>query len=75
MTKKEFLEHEEPLYMVCSLDPKTGKVLYDTYPAETIESWLEDFEKDFPKMLHFRIPNKAVKAWKRKKWGLPEPIK
>ncbi len=66
MTKKEFDTTDEPLTMIVSLDPKTGKVLYDTYDWETEDIFMEDIKKDFPKMLHFsKINNAGIRARKK----------
>lgn len=72
MTKKEFLNSEEPLVFIISLDPKTGKVLYDTYSFDTADGWMEDFEKDFPDMLHFRMKNPAAGKAILKQFGFKE---
>lgn len=60
MTKKEFLSTDEPLVMIVSLDPASGKVLYDTYKPEHADGWMADIKKDFPKMMHFRTSNPAA---------------
>ena len=65
MNKAEFDKTDKPLVMICSLNPETGKVLFDTYDWETADLWVKDFENDFPEMLHFRLMNPAgIKARK-----------
>jgi len=72
MTKKEFDETDEPLAMIVSLDPKTGKVLFDTYPYETADSWMDDFRNDFPDMMHFKKVNKAAIEDRKKALGFTD---
>ena len=72
MTKQEFENHSDPLVMIVSLNPSTGKVLYDTYPYNTAEGWMENFVKEFPDYIHFRITNKAGVNERRKMFGLKE---
>lgn len=69
MTKKEFETTEEPLVIIVSLNPSTGKVIYDTYDYNTADQWMEDFKKDFPKMLHFRETNPAGIKERMKRCG------
>jgi hypothetical protein len=59
MTRQEFENHPDPLVMIVSINPETGKTLHDTYDWDAAEGWMQDFEKDFPDMLHFRTTNKA----------------
>jgi len=70
MTKKKFETTDEPLYMIVSLDPSTGKVLYDTYDWRTQDGWLNDFRKDFPNMMHFSTLNPAAIRERKKMFGL-----
>lgn len=70
MTKKEFEITEEPLCMIVSLDPSTGKVLYDTYDWRAQEGWMKDFKKNFPEMMHFSILNPAAIRERKKRFGL-----
>jgi len=75
MSKKEFMETDEPLSLICSLDPTTGEVLYDTYPWDESQGWLETFKKDFPKMVHFICTNPAGINARRASFGMsPNPI-
>lgn len=74
MTKKEFESTDEPVVMIVSLNPKTGKVLYDTYDWRTADSWIEDFKKDFPDMLHFFKYSPAAIRARKKAFGFPEKI-
>lgn len=60
MTKKQFDENKEPLALIVSLEPKSGKVIYDTYDWAERDYWVEVFNKDFPHMLHFSTLNKAA---------------
>lgn len=48
MTKKQFEENKEPLALIVSLNPKSGKVIYDTYDWMDRDFWMEVFNKDFP---------------------------
>lgn len=70
MTKKQFEENEEPLTLIVSFDPETGKSIYDTYDWRMADSWMEDFEKDFPKLIHFRTMNAAAIRERKKHFGL-----
>lgn len=70
MTKKEFETTDEPLCMIVSLDPSTGKVFYDTYDWRAQNIWLEDFRKDFPKMMHFSTLNPAAIRERKKMFGI-----
>ena len=70
MTKQEFENNEEPLCMIISFNPKSGKVLYDTFEYESSEMWLDKFKKDFPDYMHFIAFNKAAKTERRKNFGL-----
>lgn len=72
MTKKQFQNSKEPLVFIASVDPSTGKCLFDAYEWKTAESWLDDFERDFPNMLHFFTYNKAAINARRKYFGLEE---
>jgi len=72
MTKKEFLENEEPLSMIASLNPETGEVLYDTYPFESSAGFMKQFEKDFPDMIHFCFKNGAAGKALMTQFGLGE---
>ena len=60
MTKKQFEESAEPLALIVSLEPKSGKVIYDTYDWAERDYWVEVFKKDFPDMLHFSTLNPAA---------------
>jgi len=60
MTKKEFENSKEPSTFICSVNPKTGKVLYDFYDGWNNDFWVKDFRKDFPKMITFMRLNKSA---------------
>ncbi len=70
MTKQEFDTTETPLSMVISLNPDTGKVLWDTYDPRVACLFVEDFKKDFPDMIHTQIVNKAEINRRKKEHGL-----
>ncbi len=70
MDKKEFEETDTPLAMLVSLDPKTGKVKYDAYHWDDVDFWIEEFERDFPDMLHFKKMNPAGREARRKVFGM-----
>lgn len=72
MTRKEFEESKEPLVYIVSLDPITGKVLYDTYSYDSADGFMEDFKKDFPQMIHFRKKNKAAGTALMKSFGFSD---
>ena len=60
MTKKEFEDSEKPLTFICSINPKTGKVLSDFYDGWNNDFWVKDFRKDFPEMITFIRLNKSA---------------
>jgi len=60
MNKKEFENSEKPLTFICSIDPKTGKVLFDFYDGWDNDLCVKDFRKDFPKMITFMKLNKSA---------------
>ena len=60
MDKKEFESSEKPLTYICSVNPKTGKVLHDFYDGYNNDSWVKTFKKEFPKMITFRRLNKSA---------------
>jgi hypothetical protein len=67
MTKKEFLETDTPLGYIISLNPKTGKVLHGAYSADEVDGLVEEFEQDFPDMIHFtKRKNPAARALSKK---------
>lgn len=66
MTKKEFENSDSPLVMIVSFDPVTGKSIWDTYDWLTADSWMKDFERDFPKLMHFRRMNNAAIVERKK---------
>jgi len=70
MTKKEFENSDKPLAFIGSIDPKTGKVLYDTYDYETSNGWYDEIKEDFPEMFHFKKINKAAIEERKKRYGL-----
>jgi hypothetical protein len=72
MTKEEFDNNPEPLVLIVSFDPKTGKSIYDTYDWRTADSFMEDFKKDFPHLIHFRAMNKAGINARKKAFGIHE---
>jgi len=72
MTKQEFESNKEPLVLIVSVDINTGKCLYDTYDWRVADSWVQDFEKDFPKMIHFHTLNDAAINERKKAFGLNE---
>lgn len=72
MTKKEFENHKDPLGMIISLDPETGKIMYDTYPFGTVDAFLEDFKRDFPNMIHLSTRNKAYIKKRKEAHGIHE---
>lgn len=72
MTKEQFIENEQPLAVIVSVNTHTGKTLYDTYNWIVAESFRQDYEEDFPDMLHFITYNKAAIKERRKKFGLPD---
>ena len=60
MNKKDFEKSEKPLTYICSVNPKTGKVLHDFYDGYDNDSWVKTFKKDFPNMITFRKLNIAA---------------
>ena len=60
MTKEEFNNTDEGLTMIVSVNPETGKCMFDTYDWRIAESWLEDIKKDFPAFMHFMTLNPAA---------------
>jgi hypothetical protein len=72
MTKQEFENSKEPLVLIVSVDINTGKCIYDTYDWRTADAWVEDFEKDFRKMIHFQTYNKSAIIERQKAYGLVE---
>ena len=70
MTKQEFLETEKPLVFIISVEPNTGKVLYDTYDYQTAEGWVAEIKKDFPDMITFSMLNPAAVKVRLKLFGL-----
>lgn len=70
MDKKEFTYTDQPLVMIVSLNPKTGKVMYDTYHPDTVASYMEDFERDFPDHIHFQKTNQAGIKLRRERFGI-----
>ena len=72
MTKEEFENNDKPLVMLVSLNPETGEVLYDIYNWRIADSFMKDYKKDFPDMLHFRTINKAGIEERLKLFGVYE---
>lgn len=70
MTKEEFQNHKDPLVMIVSFDPSTGKSIWDTYDWRAADGFMEDFKRDFPKHIHFRTMNKSGIAERKKSHGL-----
>ncbi len=60
MNKKDFEKSEKPLTYICSVNPKTGKVLHDFYDGYNNDSWVKTFKKDFPDMMTFMRLNRAA---------------
>ena len=60
MNKKEFESSEKPLTFICSINPKTGKVLFDFYDGWNNDSFVKDFRRDFPNMITFMTLNKSA---------------
>jgi len=60
MNKKQFEENKEPLALIVSFDPETGKSIFDTYNWSERDYWMSVFEKDFPKLIHFSTLNKSA---------------
>jgi oligoribonuclease (3'-5' exoribonuclease) len=73
MTKKEFEENPEPLVLIVSFNPETGKSIWETYHWLDADGFMEDFKRDFPKLIHFRTLN-ASGIKERKKMWRPETI-
>ena len=69
MTKKEFKESKVPLGFISSINPETGKVLFDTYSYCTLDMWMKDLKKDFPDMIHTYVINKAAINERKKEFG------
>lgn len=72
MTRKEFETTDEPLCMIVSVNPDSGEVMYDTYDWKVQKLWLDEFEEDFPNMMHFSKLNPAAINARRKMFGLEE---
>ena len=70
MTKEQFESTNDPLCMIVSLNPETGKCLFDTYHYRLQEAWLEDIKRDFPEMIHFSVLNPAAIKERKKEYGL-----
>jgi len=60
MTKQEFESDVNPLTLICSINPETGKCLFDFYDGWNNEHWLEMIKKDFPEMINFTKLNRAA---------------
>jgi hypothetical protein len=60
MTKQEFKETKTELVFIVSVNPATGEVLYDTYDACTSSTWMGEFKRDFPDMIHLMVKNQAA---------------
>lgn len=70
MTKEEFQTTDEALVMIVSINPDTGKVIFDTYDWKLQEVWMGGFKKDFPDMMHFSKLNPAAILERKRAFGL-----
>lgn len=73
MTKYEFETSNDPLALIVSVNPSTGKCLLDTYHWESANNFLSDFKNDFPEMIHFITYNNAALIARKKRFGLNKP--
>ncbi len=72
MTKEEFINHKDPLVLLTTFNPETGKVIWDTHDFETADMCKKDFEKDFPDMITFYYKNKAAAKQMMENFGFSD---
>jgi len=75
MTRKEFENSKEPFTFICSVNPKTGKVLSDFYEGWDNDFLVKDFNKDFPDMITFMKLNKSACSLRAKELFNIDPEK